>query len=247
MRQKDSKFMTILTHALFYLLTCLWTITGMIVGFPALIMPQIVLINIVRFWAKGMMWLSKVFLGLDYHVLGKKNISLQGPCIVACKHQSTWETISLLVILKNPAFVLKHSLVKVPIVGLFIKKLNMIPVHREGKNSHFLDSAQQAALIQKRPIVIFPQGTRVTPGQHRRYFRGVFNLYQNLDIPVIPTALNSGVFWPRRRLLKKKGIITLEFLQPILPERKTQDDFMKQLAQIIETRSNALHEPYATP
>lgn len=243
----SSKLMMILRHitfSRFYISTCLWTIIGMMFGFLALILPTVVLMNIVRVWAKGMMRLSKLFLGIDYQVLGQKNLPLQGPFIVACKHQSTWETISLLVILKNPVFVLKHSLTKVPIIGLFIKKLNMIPVHRGGENSHFLESARKAALTQKRPIVIFPQGTRVMPGQHHRYFRGVFNLYQSLHVPVIPAALNSGIFWPRRRFLKQKGMITIEFLQPILPETKTQDAFMEKLSQTIETRSHALSAPY---
>ena len=208
--------MIIFSHTLFYLLLCTWLFLCTVVALPSLILPSSVLEHVVRFWAKGTMHLSKLFLGIDYTVLGTSNIPPKGPFIVACKHQSAWETISLLIILKNPAFVLKHSLVKIPAIGLFIKKLNMIPVYRGKKNNSFLEKAR-AESAKSRPIVIFPEGTRTTPGQRRRYFRGVFALYKDLHISVVPVALNSGIFWPRRNLLKKKGTISIDFMQAIPP------------------------------
>lgn len=213
-----------------------------VVGIPSLILPSKVLECIVRFWAKGMMKIVKFFLRIDYVVSGRENIPQDAAFIVACKHQSVWETISLLDILHNPTFVLKHSLINVPIIGLFMKKLNMIAVNRGKKNKDFLYQSR-ATSHKKRPIVIFPEGTRTHPGQRTRYFRGVFALYNSLQVPVVPTALNSGVFWPRRCFMKKGGTITIAFLEPTVPGMD-ESTFMKDLADTIESHSEKLAAPY---
>jgi 1-acyl-sn-glycerol-3-phosphate acyltransferase len=234
--------MIVIFHILFYLLIYILLVLYFVVALPFLLFSSNAIEYAAHFWAKSMMALAKIFLGIDYAVSGTHNVLLKSPFILACKHQSAWETVSLFAILKNPAFVLKNSLLNVPIVGFVLKKLNMIPVYRGKKNIHFLEKARIIS-AENRPIVIFPEGTRATPGQPHRYFRGVFALYKDLQIPVVPAALNSGIFWPRRRFLKKKGTINVDFMAPIPPGLE-ESVFMKTLEEAIESRSDALCRPY---
>lgn len=186
--------------------------------------------------------MAQLILGITYKVQGLEHIphSEKG-MILACKHQSVWETIMFSALFEDPAFVLKNSLMRIPFMGLVLKKLEMIPIVRSGRKSlktfSLMLKKAEKAIAQKRPIVIFPEGTRTLPGAQSTYHTGVYTLYQRLQVPVVPIGLNSGFFWERRKFCKKPGTIFLIFAPPIQPGLK-RVDFMKQLKQRIEDASH---------
>jgi 1-acyl-sn-glycerol-3-phosphate acyltransferase len=182
-------------------------------------------------------------LNLNYRVIGREKIP-EGPFILAAKHQSAWETLKLHFLVEDPAIILKKELTKIPIYGRFFIALNMIPIDRSaGRHAipKMIEHADKAA-ENNRPIVIFPQGTRVPadPDNTRPYKYGVAKLYEGLDIPVLPMALNSGVFWPRNSYLKRPGTVTVEFCDPILPGKDPAAMF-DELRKVLEKKSEVLY------
>jgi 1-acyl-sn-glycerol-3-phosphate acyltransferase len=165
------------------------------------------------------------------------------PAIFAFKHQSTWETLIIYALLYDPAIVLKRELLWIPFFGWYLQKMQMIALSRSKTNRlqdlKSLLKAAENTIGQKRPIVIFPEGTRSKPGQKPLYHSGIASLYLHLGIPVIPVAHNAGLFWPRRGFLKYPGTITLELLEPIQPGLSRQE-FMTVLENTIETKANEL-------
>ena len=161
--------------------------------------------------------------------------------LYAVKHQSAWETIILSWLLAAPAFVLKRELLRLPVIGWFFLKTGCIPVDRSAgmRALRGMRAAGQDLAKKGRSMLIFPQGTRVTPGADQPYEIGVFSLYQATGLPVVPVALNSGHVWPRNSWLKYPGKVTVEFLEPIEPglDRKS---FMAKLKQRIEDRTLVL-------
>tara|TARA_R110002095_G_scaffold35504_1_gene33442 strand:+ start:4197 stop:4931 length:735 start_codon:yes stop_codon:yes gene_type:complete len=193
----------------------------------------------------GVEKLLKVVIGTTTEFRGKENIPDHGQFLVACKHQSAWETISLHRFVKNPTVIMKKELLYVPLFGLVVKLAGSILIDRK-KGKLVLEQMIEGAkksLENNRPIFIFPEGTRGVPGKHGKYRRGIFFLYKALNVPVLPIALNSGCFWPRRGFLKKKGHIVVEYLPPILPGL-SEKDFMTQLETVLEKASlNLLPKP----
>src|SRR5206468_7688447 len=142
-----------------------------------------------------------------------------GPCIIAMKHQSAWDTLILPVVLDDFAVVVKRELLFVPFYGWYAGRAGAIAIDRSGGAGalrRMVTAAKQAA-ADGRPIVIFPQGTRVVPGRPLAYQSGVAALYLALGLPVVPAAVNSGLYWGRRSFVKHPGRITLAFLEPIAP------------------------------
>ena len=152
-----------------------------------------------------------------------------------------WETMKLHLILPDPAVVLKQELTQVPVWGWFATKAEMIPVDRGARGravASLLDGARRVA-AQGRPSVIFPQGTRTAPGSRHPYRIGVGMLYEQLHLPIVPMALNSGLFWPRRGFFKRPGTITVEFLPPISPGLQRYVA-MRELARRLEAATDRL-------
>ena len=235
---------------LFYSWTALCCLTSTL----SFLMPMKVSLYLSKIWSKVSLGLAKYILGLDYRVEGAEHLPKTcGGFIVACKHQSTWETIVFSTLLENPSFVLKRSLMYIPFVGLFLKKLNMIPVERSTRSRSDLRlMLKKAAQVihQGQPIVIFPEGTRTLPGEPSVYHTGVYSLYQHLNVPVVPIGLNSGLFWGRRTFLKKPGTISL-CVGPLIKPGLKRADFMNVLKERIEgactsTRHKAAHGFQAT-
>jgi 1-acyl-sn-glycerol-3-phosphate acyltransferase len=204
---------------------------------PFLFLPYDWVLRIPEKWCKINAWLLKKIVGLDFKIEGAENI-LKTPAIFASKHQSAWETLIFNVVLKNPSFVLKKELMWVPIFGWFLKKTGAIPIDRGlgSKSLKFLLIRAQKSLDENHSIIIFPEGTRSDPGKSHKYQRGIALLYQALKVPVVPVALNSGLFWGRRDFKKKPGVVTLKFLPPILPGL-SREEFMNKLEDSIETES----------
>lgn len=232
--------MIFLRSALFNLLFFSWTIVLVFGGLPVLVLPRRCLIFLQRFWARGMTGLLEHVVGITAEIRGREHVP-PGASIVASKHQSAWETMIYVLLLRDPSFVLKREILFLPIFGLYVWKADLVPIDRKSGMKalrRMLRSAQQAK-EEKRPIVIFPEGTRVAPGSHHPYHSGIVALYHQLRLPVVPVALNSGLFWGRRRFLKRPGKIVLEFLPPI-PAGMKKAAFLAELEQKIEGATDKL-------
>lgn len=195
-----------------------------------------------RILNKGMrcvLYLCDKILGLNYEVIGHVP---KGEVIIASKHQSYWETVSFNIILDTPTYILKRELLFVPIWGLAAYLHNLIFVQRGGGRqaiTSMLKEAQKKFVGSGRPLVIYPQGTRLAPGVKAPYKRGVAFLYNKLNCPVVPVALNSGAFWGRHSFMKSSGTICVSFLEPI-PPGLSSTEMLDRLETVIETESDRL-------
>ena len=189
-----------------------------------------------RTWARATLWGLKVFAGIGFEVRG---LPPTGPVLVASKHMSMWDTLALFLVLDSPSIVLKRELLYIPFYGWFLWRAAAIPIDRSARASALRKMSQAAnhALGEGRPLLIFPEGTRKKPGAAPDYKPGVAGLYGMLEVPCVPVALNSGVYWTS--FLKHPGTITLEFLEVIPPGLK-RGAFMALLEKRIETATAAL-------
>ncbi len=205
-----------------------------------LVLPRRVFLAVVRWYLRTVSFLERRILRLDYRVVGRELVP-EGPCIIAAKHQSAWETMKLHLLFDDPAIVLKRELMWIPIWGWYAAKADLIPVDRGARGRAITSMIEGARrmVAQRRKIVIFPQGTRVAPGAAAPYRIGIAALYEALQVPVVPMALNAGVFWPRRSLRKRAGTITVEFL-PAIPPGLPRDEFLRRLEQELEAASDRL-------
>jgi 1-acyl-sn-glycerol-3-phosphate acyltransferase len=230
----------VLRSILFNLLYGIWTAGMHILCLPLLFASRRAVQVAGGIWIDGTLWLLKHVVGIDHRIAGAENLPAM-PAVYAAKHQSAWETLFLSRYLKFPAFVLKRELLSIPLFGWFLKKAGMIAVDRKAGASALRSMARQATetLESGRSILIFPEGTRVAPGQTKPYQPGVAALYTHQKVPVVPVALNSGLFWGRRAFIKKPGTIVVEFLPPIPPglDRKA---FIRDLESRIEGAAAAL-------
>lgn len=207
---------------------------------PVLFFPRRIQRKVPDIWVKLVYWTEKYILGLDYRVIGIENLP-PAPYLVAMKHQSAWETMKIYHLFGDPAVVLKKELMDLPLWGQYARAVNMVPIDRtKGHRAiALMVESAQAILKDKRPLVVFPQGTRVAVGKKAPYHRGIMKLYEGLNIPMVPVALNAGLFWPRNSFWKKGGIITVEILPPIAPNRPTEEVF-SELQETLEKHSDAL-------
>lgn len=183
----------------------------------------------------GIYWLEKHVLGLDYEVIGLENLPKEGPYIIASNHQSLWETMKFQLFISFPCYVQKAELFRIPFFGWLSWKGEPIAVKRESGGAsikHLLKSALEKK-EEGRVIVIFPQGTRTPIGAKHSYKVGIALIYNHLNIPVVPVALNSGVFWGRNSFQKYPGKVTIKILPPIKPGLPKKD-FMVKLEETIE-------------
>lgn len=165
-------------------------------------------------WAWFHGWSARTLLGLRDRIEGRIPA---GPVLFAAKHQSMYETLELLRILGDPAVVVKKELADIPGWGFVARSHGVIPVDRAGSATtlRVMMAAARAAVDQGRSILIFPEGTRVLPGETPPLRAGFAGLYQLLKLPVVPIALDSGRFYPRKGFLKRPGIVTIRFGEPI--------------------------------
>jgi 1-acyl-sn-glycerol-3-phosphate acyltransferase len=183
-----------------------------------------------------------VTVGIRHRVVGRENLPA-GPAIIACKHQSSWETMAFTGLFDDIAIVLKRELLFIPVVGWAMARAGNIAVARGNGASALRGLVKQAkaAIAEGQSIVIFPEGTRVAPGEQKPYQIGTAALYRQLGVPVVPMALNSGLFWGRRKFVKRPGMITLEILPPI-PPGLSREAFMEALRERIEGATARLAE-----
>lgn len=229
-----------LRSLLFNVLFFAWTTVMNVVCVPALALPQPVVLGAARLWIRGVLLLLAGICGLRHEVRGAENLPA-GPCIVAAKHQSAWDTLIFILLLDKPSYVFKRELLWLPLFGWYVARSGCIPIDRAGGPVALrrMVRAARRAVDQGRTIVIFPEGTRVAPGARRPYHPGTAALYAQLGVPVVPVAVNSGLYWGRRSFLKRPGRIALEFLRPIAPGL-TRAVFTRELEHRIETASECL-------
>ncbi len=217
-----------------------WTAALGSLALPALLAPRRVGFAVGRLWVDGIFGLLARTVGLTCEVRGAARRPA-GPAIYAFKHQSAWDTLALAHLFAEPAVVLKRELMYLPILGWYFRRLGMIPIDRGGgaKALRSMVAAARDRIGAGRDIVVFPEGTRTAPGSRRAYHPGVAALYRALSAPVVPVALNSGLYWGRREFAKRPGRIVVSFLPPIEPglDRKT---FMRRLQDAIETEAGFL-------
>jgi 1-acyl-sn-glycerol-3-phosphate acyltransferase len=224
--------------ALFNLAFLLWTAILGTLALPVLLMPRRTAMAFGRFWAGGTLFLLRAIVGLDHRIRGQVPRSA---CIIAMKHQSAWDTLILPVLLGDPAIVVKRELLMVPFYGWYAHRAGSIAIDRAAGAAALrrMVAAARPVAAAGRPIVIFPEGTRTAPHRRLPYRPGVAALYQALDLPLVPVAVNSGLYWGRRSFLKRKGRIILEFLDPI-PPGWPRRRLMSELETRIETATEAL-------
>lgn len=225
---------------IFTVLTFLWTVGLCIVAIPTFVLPRRWLHRLAAIWVRGIFLLLRTIVGLRYELRGAETLPAP-PYILAVKHQSTFETLVFHTWLDQPIFVVKRELLQVPVLGWYLARSGMIGIDRSagaGAMKKMLREAR-AVLRAGQQIIVFPEGTRAPPGEKRPYHAGIAALYVHFDVPVIPVALNSGVFWGRRAFIKKPGVIAVEFLAP-LPRGLDRASFMRELEARLEGASNRL-------
>lgn len=222
----------------FFALTALMGVAGL----PVLLLPRRRVMDFGRFWARCVLALLKAIVGLDGEIRGLEHLP-SGPAIIAMKHQSAWDTLILPIVLGDPAAVVKRELLWLPFYGWYAARAGSIAIDRKGGAGALrrMVRAARQAVTAGRSVVIFPQGTRTAPGEHVAYQPGVAALYQALRLPVVPAAVNSGLYWGRRSFVKRPGRIILAFLEPI-PPGLPRAQLMSELEARIEAATSALEQ-----
>ncbi|MEO8666959.1 MAG: lysophospholipid acyltransferase family protein [Bauldia sp.] len=194
----------------------------------------------VTLWSNIMLFLLRVICGTRVEMRGLENIP-EGGAVLAAKHQSTFDTFVLFPSVADLTVVLKRELMRIPFYGWYAGRSGMIPVDRDKGPSALRDLAARvrSALAGGRRVLIYPEGTRRTPGAEPEYQSGVAHLYHALKVPVVPVATNSGLFWPRRKFLRYPGTIVLDFLPPLAAGQAPRA-FLKELEASIEGASDRL-------
>tara|TARA_B100001123_G_scaffold387178_1_gene462227 strand:+ start:4 stop:705 length:702 start_codon:yes stop_codon:yes gene_type:complete len=214
-----------------------------IIFLPALILPQkITLIGgkIMGYWT---IFCLKVFLSVKINILGKENIIKNEKFFIASAHQSMFETFFLQTIFNSPIFILKKELLQIPVFGFYLKKIGSISIDRNKTtkdNLGFFDKIVKKVSSSKRPLLIFPQGTRVSPEDRPNFKKGTGRIYEVLKIKCQPVALNSGYVWPKNKTLLGKKTIKISILKPIEPGLK-KEDFLNLLEDTIYSETNKIN------
>ena len=205
---------------------CFFTLTAIscIAMLPTLLLPRSAFLFVVRGFVHANAFMEKYILGLTYEIRGAHNLPKDGAYIVAAKHQSAYETLKLHILFDDPAVVLKKELLKIPLWGRYLAKSDVIAIDRSSPKIAIKSIQEGAKYVasQNRPIVIFPQGTRVATevsAKEKPYKIGIIRMQEATNLPIIPMALNSGVFQPKGAWCKKSGRIVFEFMPKAFPRK----------------------------
>ena len=210
-------------------------VTIFILAIPTLFLPDKFTLFFGRLSAKYIVFLLKIILNTKVVFHGLVNLKKVDHFFVASAHQSMFETFALQIPLASPIFILKKELLKIPLFGHYLKKIGSIEIVRETttkENLDFFDKIKSRIEKQKRPLLIFPQGTRVKFDEQPPFKKGVGRIYKSLNLPCIPVALNTGKIWPKSSFMKYPGDIHISFLNPIMPG-KDKNDFVKEIEEKI--------------
>ena len=184
------------------------------------------------YWSKICL---RTFLSIKIIIKGKQNLIIKEKFFIAASHQSMFETFYLQTVFNSPIFILKNELLQIPIFGWYLKKIGSISVNRNKiskDNLGLINRIKNAINKTNRPIIIFPQATRVSPDERIPFKKGVGRIYNELGIKCQPVAINSGNVWPKKGFMDKNKIITISILEPISPGMKP-DDFTSTIEKKI--------------
>tara|TARA_Y100001936_G_scaffold253119_1_gene315885 strand:+ start:1278 stop:1931 length:654 start_codon:yes stop_codon:yes gene_type:complete len=214
-----------------------------ILAMPTLILPSKATLICGKILAHIIIFLLRFILGVRVSFSGIENLKKNEKFFVASAHQSLLETFILQAPLQYPIFILKKELLKIPLFGWYLKKIGSIDIVRDTTtkdNLNFFDKVKSNIETSKRPLLIFPQGTRVKIGDRLPFKKGVGRIYEVLNLPCIPVALNTGKVWPKNSFLKYNHDIKISFLEPIEPG-KDKNIFIKDLETIIYSSVDKLN------
>ena len=202
-----------------------------VIAIPALFLPTKITLLFGKFLGHYVVFILRFFLNTKVEFKGIENIPKNEKYFVASAHQSMFETFALQCVLDYPVFILKKELLKIPLFGQYLKKIKSIEIVRDTTtkdNINFFDKVANIIKNEKRPLLIFPQGTRIKVDERVPFKKGVGRIYEALNISCVPVALNSGKVWPKHGIVKYPGKITVSFLKPIEPGLN-RDEFIKNL------------------
>ena len=231
-----------LRSILFYVLWFLWTILLGILCLPYLILPKQNLKKPINIWIFGVFKILQVTCGITYEVRGIKNIP-DNALIVACKHQSAFETFALYFHFEKAVFIHKKQLYNIPIFGQYLKKTDMIAIDRSKVTSAMRKIMVDAKLkiLQGYSIIIFPEGTRKKPGETPDYKKGFYGIYKNLETEILPVAVNSGYYWPKHTFVKRPGKIIISIL-PKIKSNIEREELVNSIEKNIETETKKIEK-----
>ena len=227
---------------IFAVLWTFWTaVFGLVlIGVIALGSQPKMVRSCTRLWAQGVIFLLKWVVGITHQIDGLDNLPSE-PCLIVSNHQSAWETITYLLFFPEVAIITKIELLKIPIFGAFLKRSPMIPIDRDAGTKALRQMVEegQLALEQGRSILIFPEGTRQAPGTPIEFKRGVELLYSKFNAPLLPVAMNSGLFWLPGNQTKRAGVIRVSIL-PAIPAGQKPQEAIKAAEQQVQAALNKM-------
>ncbi len=238
--------MTVLRATIYNLGFWVWSFVLSLSCLPAFWFGRPAVIFVSVLWTRVTLAWLRLTVGLSHEFRGRENLP-DGPSILALKHQSAWDTLIVNQLVYGPAIVFKQELSRVPLLGPYFEAAGMIPIDRKGGAAALrtMLATAQAAVAEGRTIAIFPEGTRGPVGGKLPYQAGVGALYAKLGVPLVPVALNSGLYWGRNAFLKRPGRIVVEILPPI-PPGLDRREAIALLEERIETATARLIAAAAT-
>ena len=235
--------MQFIRSLLFTILFYISLILVFILAIPTLILPSKATLICGKILAYIIIFLLRFILRVKVTFTGIENLKKNKRFFVASAHQSLLETFILQAPLDYPIFILKKELLKIPLFGWYLKKIGSIDIVRDTTtkdNLNFFDKIKNNIEISKRPLLIFPQGTRVKFGERTPFKKGAGRIYEALNLPCVPVALNTGKVWPKNSFLKHNHDIKISFLEPIKPGKDKNifiNDLEKKIYSSIENLS----------
>ena len=223
--------MQFIKSLIFNILLYTGLISIFILAIPTLILPSKSTLFFGRLSANYIVFILRIILNTKVTFHGLENLKKVNNFFVASAHQSMIETFVLQIPLDAPIFILKKELLRIPLFGWYLRKIGSIEIVRDTttkENLNFFDKIKNRIEKQKRPLLIFPQGTRVRLGEQPPFKKGVGRIYNSLNLPCVPVALNTGKVWPKNSFMKYTGDIHISFLEPIMPG-KDKNDFIKEI------------------
>ena len=206
-----------------------------IIFLPSLLLPQKITLfggKLMGYWSQ---YCLKIILSTKVIIKGKDNMINNEKFFIASSHQSMFETFFLQTIFNSPVFILKNELMKIPVFGWYLKKIGSISIKRDKitkDNLDFFEGISETIQNSKRPIIIFPQATRVLPEDRPPFKKGASRIYEKLNILCQPVAINSGYVWPKKGIKKTNKVITISILKPIVPGLQ-KEEFLQVLQKKI--------------
>ena len=234
--------MQFIRSLIFNIILYVGLITIFILAIPTLFLPVKFTIFFGRLSAKYIVLILRLILSTKVIFHGIENLRKVDNYFIASAHQSMFETFALQIPLYGPIFILKKELLNIPLFGWYLRKIGAIAIIRETttkENLNFFDKVKERIEKSNRPLLIFPQGTRVNLAEQPAFKKGVGRIYKAIDLPCIPVALNSGKVWPKNSFMKYPGDIHISFLEPIMPG-KDSEQFTKDIENKIYTEITKL-------